>query len=162
MEKGNRTIQILKPKCEYAVNPLGIDVQKPRFSWMVQALERGAGQSGWQIRVTEEGKNEVWDSGKIESDDSVNIQYGGEPLKSGTIYRWELTVWDLCGQACRAVDSFFETAILHEEEWKAAWIRGKNLFRKQAADGRSQLWNRKRRNKNPVSTWPVWDIMNYT
>ncbi len=131
MEKENKTIQIINLKCEYAVNPLGIDVQKPRFSWAAEALERGAGQSAWQIRVTNEEKDCVWDSGKTESDDSVNIQYEGEALQSGKTYRWELTVWDRCGQAYPARDAFFETAILHEEEWKASWIRGKNMFRKE-------------------------------
>jgi alpha-L-rhamnosidase len=120
-------------RCEYGKNPIGIDIPQPRFSWTVNALERGAGQSAYRIAVTAGGTT-VWDSGKVESDRSVNLLYSGKALVSGTKYDWTVTAWDKAGTACEAEEAaHFETALMSQAEWRAQWIRGKNLFRKEYA-----------------------------
>jgi alpha-L-rhamnosidase len=128
---GCLNIRIRNLRCEYGIDPIGIDVRQPRFSWTVKALERGAGQRAYRIIVSN-GDPIVWDSGKVESDDSVNILYAGEALVSRTKYKWILKVWDKAGRICETEEQgFFETALMSEAEWKAQWIRGKNMFRKE-------------------------------
>ena len=74
--------------------PLGIDTKEPRFSWNIKAEKRGAGQKYYQIRVHDDNKEFVWDTGKVESDETVNIKYSGKELKSRTKYTWQLNIWD--------------------------------------------------------------------
>lgn len=129
-ERNYTNIRIRNLRCEYGIDPIGIDVRQPRFSWGVKALERGAGQSAYRIVVSAGGRI-VWDSGKVVSDDSVNILYSGEALVSRTKYQWTVKVWDKTDNACEAEPAFFETAFMSEPEWRAQWIRGKNIFRKE-------------------------------
>jgi alpha-L-rhamnosidase len=74
--------------CEYLVNPIGIDTPKPRLSWIIESYNRGWRQSAYQIIVSsDEGTlnhdtGDLWDSGKVNSDESVNITYGGKALAS--------------------------------------------------------------------------------
>lgn len=73
----------------------------------------------------------IWDTGKCESDNTVNVQYEGQPLESRKEYRWTLKVWDKQGDEYETDAEKFETAILEDSEWKAEWIRGGNLLRKE-------------------------------
>ena len=79
----------MKLTCEYAVNPLGIDVARPRFSWILESARRGQMQSAYQVLVaTDEDtlKSDIgnkWDSGKVASGESVNVVYEGKALSSG-------------------------------------------------------------------------------
>lgn len=75
-------------RCEYTINPLGIDVLRPRLSWVLEHSERGHTQSAYQILVASSRENllndrgDIWDSGKVDSDRSVNVEYEGKPLES--------------------------------------------------------------------------------
>lgn len=124
------TIKIYSVRCEYGTNPVGIDVAAPRFSWKIKALERGAGQNACRIIVKNQDGEAMWDTGKMISGDTVNVTYAGKPLSSRTLYYWELQVWDRNDTEIEAGTYSFETAILDPGEWKAQWIRGKNMFRK--------------------------------
>lgn len=130
------SIIVLDKKCEYTNNPLGIDTRKPRFSWKIKALTRGSGQSAYRIQVFDDAEQCVWDTQKVESKKNINIEYDGSDLKSRICYEWKLTVWDTKNQEYDAGTAFFETAILSNEEWKAQWIRGGNLLRKEFHSGK--------------------------
>ena len=80
-------------RCEFRVNPLGIDVPRPRLSWVIESKDIGVIQTAYQIVV-----DGVWDSGKILSDQSQNVEYGGKPLVSGIRYDWKVRVWDNWGK----------------------------------------------------------------
>ena len=75
-------------RCEYFINPLAIDVARPRLSWLVNDLRRGAVQSAYQVQIASSlallagGSADLWDSGKVASDQSVHVEYGGKPLAS--------------------------------------------------------------------------------
>ncbi|MDP3433671.1 MAG: alpha-L-rhamnosidase, partial [Bacteroidota bacterium] len=65
--------------CEYQVDPMGIDVQKPRLSWQIVSAEENLLQTAYEIKVTDQspkGKM-IWTSGKVNSDNSVNVAYDG-------------------------------------------------------------------------------------
>ena len=121
--------------CEYQSNPLGIDVKSPRLSWQIHTDKQNLMQSAYEIRVVESSgalhhqSKLAWNSGKINSDQSVNVEYKGLPLKSRTRYYWQVRVWGSNGKATGwSEPAFWETALLDPSLWKAEWIaaKGKN------------------------------------
>jgi len=124
--------------CEYTVNPLGIDVVKPRFSWIPDHTERGQFQSAYQVLVASSKENlekeeaDMWNSGKVESDNSVNVVYEGKALESGKTYYWKVRYWDKEGKVSPYSQiARFEMGLLRKEDWEAEWITGGNLLRKE-------------------------------
>ena len=87
-------------KCEYKTNPLGIDALKPRLSWKTKSSERGILQTAYHIRVAKDtddliaGRNLLWDTNKIEFDQSIHVAYQGPPLSSRQRLWWQVRVWD--------------------------------------------------------------------
>jgi alpha-L-rhamnosidase len=90
--------------CEYRSNPLGIDITAPRLGWQMQSDWPGARQMAYRILAASEpdrlgdGQADLWDSGKIESDQSSHIPYAGQKLGSRQRVYWQVTVWDETGQ----------------------------------------------------------------
>src|SRR5258708_2516590 len=97
------TLKIVKLRTEYKENPVGIDTRGPRFSWQIQSGRRGVMQSAYQIIVTQaaaEMRNlPVWDTGKVNSDQSNQLAYRGPQLQSTQRYYWRVKVWDATGNA---------------------------------------------------------------
>jgi alpha-L-rhamnosidase len=120
-------------RCEYRENPLGIDEARPHLSWQSDNSERNWKQSAYEVLVASSGERlqpgqaDVWDSGKIQSDQSVGIAYPGPPLQSRKRYYWKVRVWDAVGQVFDSVEgAWWEMGLLHPEDWKAKWITWKN------------------------------------
>src|SRR4051794_10669141 len=93
-------------RCEYLVNPLGIDARQPRLSWQLnaeQADARGLSQPPYRIRVAppeagwKENQGALWDSGKGASSQSLHSAYAGKPLRSHAVCVWKVQVWDQAG-----------------------------------------------------------------
>ncbi|PJJ09369.1 alpha-L-rhamnosidase [Flavobacterium sp. 1] len=121
---------ITRLQTDYQVTPLGMDVQKPVFSWQMKANSnlRALSQKAYQIKVTNETGAIVWDSKRIESNISVGIVYNGEDLKSTTRYNWKVSVWNQDGKESSAA-SWFETGLMNPDPklsgWNGAnWIGG--------------------------------------
>jgi alpha-L-rhamnosidase len=109
-------------RCEYEINPLGIDAVAPRLSWLLSDSRRGAKQSGYQI-IVEDGSATVWDSGKVRSDQSAQVPYGGPAPRSRTRYFWKVQTWDAGGQPSGWSErAWWEMGLLRREDWKAKWI----------------------------------------
>jgi hypothetical protein len=102
-------------KTDDFTEPIGIDSTSPLFSWKMQSDITGQKQTAYQISVTDEAGNTVWNSGKVESSNSVDIAYEGETLTSSTSYQWTVTVWDKDGQEISSPTATFETALLEED-----------------------------------------------
>ena len=114
--------------CEYRPNPLGIDVTAPRLGWQMQSDRRGARQTAYRILAASgpqrlrEGEADLWDSGKIETDQSIHIPYAGkEPSSRQRVY-WQVTVWDETGQASHSDPAWFEMGLLERSAWQGEWI----------------------------------------
>lgn len=125
----NAKTEVVNPVCEYHKNPVGIDVEKPRFSWQMLCDEQNAMQTAYEIRVAESVNNLhkkprlIWASGKVESDKSVNVEYGGLALKSMQRAYWQVRVWDNKGKVTQwSKPAFWEMGILEPESWSALWI----------------------------------------
>ncbi len=115
-------------KVEYTETPLGIDVVNPRFSWQMESMnnQRGHKQSAYQLVVTDEGGKEVWNTGKVNTDISLNVKYAGILLQPTTRYTWRVNVWNQDGQQSSA-ESWFETGFMTHSYagWgDAKWIGG--------------------------------------
>ena len=109
--------------------PLGMDDATPRFSWQLQDAARGARQTAYEVQVAstaemlQESYADVWDSGRVESAQSLNVVYGGPALKASTRYFWRVRVWDAAHRAYAASDvTWWETGLLRQDAWHAAWI----------------------------------------
>jgi alpha-L-rhamnosidase len=115
--------------CEYHSNPLGIDVQKPRLSWKIVSTETNLMQSAYEIKVTDQtakGKL-IWSSGKVNSDQSVNVAYEGPALKSMQRVYWQVRSWDNKGKVTEwSEPAFWEMGILEPARWTANWITMEN------------------------------------
>ncbi len=124
-------------RCEYLVNPLGMDVARPRFSWVLGMTGRGDTQTAYQLLVAsnrdalEKGQGDMWDSGRVSSGEINQIEYQGKPLQSGRTYYWRVKVWGFGGEASSTSNTaHFEMGLLSRQEWKGKWISGGEL-RKQ-------------------------------
>jgi alpha-L-rhamnosidase len=119
-------------RCEYRVNPLGIDATEPRLSWVLTAVNdkaRGLRQSAYRILVASSGAalrantGDLWDSGKTASPDSIHIVYRGKALTSGMAAYWKVQVWDQRGQASEwSAPAQWSMGLLRAEDWHGAWI----------------------------------------
>ena len=124
-------ISINNLTCEYLENPLGVDVQHPRFSWKIVSNERGVIQSAYQIIIGEnesdvkKGSGTIWDSGKIVSEMTTNIEYKGVPLQSNKKYFWQVKVWSNNEDITSSDPSSFHTGMLNSTDWQAKWITTK-------------------------------------
>jgi alpha-L-rhamnosidase len=117
--------------CEYLVNPMAVDVLQPRLSWinLAEAGERGQTQTAWEIWVAgskeklRAGKPDLWSSGKIFANNSVNIRYEGKKLASRQDCWWQVRVWDAGNKvSVWSEPAFWFMGILNPGEWKAQWI----------------------------------------
>ncbi|MBI5084702.1 MAG: family 78 glycoside hydrolase catalytic domain [Acidobacteria bacterium] len=107
---------------EYRKTPLGIDMAKPRFSWQMAATagERECAQTAYQIQVSDARGAVVWDTKRVESPESLSIQYAGLPLAAATRYSWTVSVWNQASTKLTAA-SWFETGLMDPSPEAAAW-----------------------------------------
>ena len=113
-------IRILEMRTNGLDKPIGTDPDvKHSFSWVLDSDEPGTLQKAYRIVVSSQGKT-VWDSGKIQSDNSVSVAYEGT-LSSETEYVWTLQVWDNHGKVSKKTSSNWQTGI-RTNDWKAQWI----------------------------------------
>lgn len=117
-----KIIQLFNLMVEHTKTPIGIDVEKPNFSWQMTlpSEKRGYVQSAYQIVVIDEKNNIVWDSTKVKSDRSLGIQYNGTTLEPTERYTWTVHVWDKNNNKASA-HSWFETGLMNPDPNLSAW-----------------------------------------
>jgi alpha-L-rhamnosidase len=109
-------------RCEYRVDPVGIDAARPRLGWQLRSADRGTVQSAYQLQVTRGGRT-VWDTGRVASDRSVHVEYAGPALESSARYVWRVRVWDGAGRGSAwSAPASWEMGLLKPEDWKASWV----------------------------------------
>lgn len=116
-------------KCEYRIDPMGVDTRSPRLFWQMQSSERGAMQTAYRILVADseqalkEDKGDMWDSGEVRSDRSIQIPYEGKPLDSLETCWWKVMTWDQTGKASKwSEPARWTMGYMSPEDWKAKWI----------------------------------------
>jgi len=126
----NQPIKPTNLTCEFLSNPLGIDVKNPRLSWQITGETSNIKQTARQIIAAEKEEDilnmngTIWDSGKIESDQSNLINYSGPELKSAQRIYWAVKIWDNQNNESEFSNpAFFETGLFDKKSWKnAEWI----------------------------------------
>ncbi|HJN16954.1 MAG TPA: alpha-L-rhamnosidase N-terminal domain-containing protein, partial [Armatimonadota bacterium] len=116
-------------RCEYQTNPIGIDVTAPRLSWQLDDSSRGAKQTAYQVVVADSAsdikrsRGTMWDTGKMDSDQSIHVVYEGQPVVSRGVYHWRVRTWDQDGVASKwSQAATWEMGLLNEDDWAAEWI----------------------------------------
>jgi len=117
---------------EWRAAASGIDVPRPRFSWVLAAREpdlRLLGQSACQVivghsrRAVRAGRGAIWDSGVRAGSELRMAPEQDLPLNSQSLYWWAVRVWDQRGRAGPfSAPARFGTGILHPGAWRARWI----------------------------------------
>ncbi|RZL44160.1 MAG: alpha-rhamnosidase, partial [Pedobacter sp.] len=98
-QKVAKQVSLQHTTCEMLVNPMGIDVVKPRFAWHIIAEERNVKQTAYQILVASSleklnaSEGDIWDSGKVNSEESIHVKYNGKELTSRLRCFWKVKVW---------------------------------------------------------------------
>lgn len=127
-------LSVEKLRCEYLKDPLGIDAVKPRLSWILESgglgtPERGQRQTAYRVLVAStpeslaKEQGDLWDSGKVESDRSTQVEYAGKPLESRMPCYWKVRVWDQAGKASEwSKAAMWSMGLLKPDDWKAKWI----------------------------------------
>jgi len=113
-------------RCEYRINPIGLDITSPRLSWHLQSDLRNCVQSDYQIQLsrTEDFAQIVWDSGKKSSDQSIHVELEHWVPEARTRYYYRIRAWERAGvESDWSETAYFETGFMGSEDaWQAEWI----------------------------------------
>ena len=107
-------------------DPIGIESRQPRFSWQLSTPDRNVLQTAYEIQVSDgpDGGAPIWNSGKVQSDQSLYIPYGGPAVKSGQKYFWRVRIWDNKGRGGTwSKAASWQMGLLTPGDWKAQWIK---------------------------------------
>ena len=142
-------LRVTHLRCEYMTNPQGIDEIQPRLSWMLESGPRNRNQGAFRILVAAspealaEDKGDLWDSGKVASDQSVHVVYQGRPLVSRMRCHWKVRAWDAHGKASKWSEAAeWSMGLLEPEDWRGAqWIgiEKQDLAANKSKDNRTHL-----------------------
>jgi alpha-L-rhamnosidase len=119
----------LELRCESRINPLGIDIHAPRLSWCLRSNSRAQMQAACQILVAStthllnEDTGDLWDSGRVASDESAGVEYAGVPLSAHQRCFWKVRIWNQDNVCSPWSDiANWTMGLLHEQGWDAHWI----------------------------------------
>ncbi|MBS1653390.1 MAG: family 78 glycoside hydrolase catalytic domain [Bacteroidetes bacterium] len=121
-------VSVSNLRCERLENPLGIDVAQPALSWQINSTQRSVEQQAYQVIVASsikklnQGIGDIWNSGKVISDQSVHVLYGGKALQSRTTCYWKVKVVTSKGVSKWSKPAMFSIGLLNQDDWKSKWI----------------------------------------
>ncbi len=146
------TAEVANLRCEYLKNPPGIDVTKPQLSWVIQERSqkseiRGQKQTAYQVLVASSPEllsrenGDLWESGKVASDQSIQVEYAGKPLESRMRCFWKVRVWDKDGKVSTwSQPALWTMGLLHPADWEAKWIGGDDSAKSSVLAGAQWIW----------------------
>ncbi|WP_145148626.1 alpha-L-rhamnosidase [Paenibacillus xylanexedens] len=113
-------------RCEYKINPIGLDVKSPRLSWQLQSDRRNCMQYAYQIQLSmsEDFDGIAWDSGKIITDQSIHVELNHFQPAPRTRYYYRIRAWDDAGSDSGwSETAYFEMGLMDSHnKWQAEWI----------------------------------------
>ena len=127
-------VSLQNTNVEMLVNPMGIDVLKPRFGWNIVSTERNVMQTAYQILVASSAEKlnanegDLWDSGKVNEQESILVAYKGAELKSRMRCYWKVKVWTNNGQSEWSANNSFTMGLLYYKDWPKGWIGFDRVF----------------------------------
>ena len=140
-------VRVADMKCEQLVNPLGIDVTEPRLSWVLTSGQRAQKQTAYRLLVAssadklDKNVGDLWDTGKVESSQSIHVPYAGKALQSRVRCLWKVRVWDKDGKPSNwSEPAKWSMGLLEPEDWGGAkWIGTKDTDPVPAVENRTRL-----------------------
>jgi len=154
-----RAAKVENLRCEYLVNPIGVDAVSPRLSWKIVSSKRGDLQQSYQLIVSSSpeklvnNQGDIWNTGRINSDKSIQVEYQGKPLISGAKYFWKVRIWDMDGKPSNWSNSaFWAMGLLSSQDWSnARWIAYKDgeQWKKEWKNHKDDELN-----NQPRTSWP--------
>jgi alpha-L-rhamnosidase len=121
--------EIGEVRCEYRINPQGIDNPNPRLNWIILSNKRAETQTAYQVLVASSKEllsadtGDLWDSGRVQSNQSAEVEYAGKPLSSRTACFWKVRTWDRNGKPSNwSRPASWSMGLLNPSDWSAQWI----------------------------------------
>lgn len=122
-------LRVTDLRCEFAQDPLGVDVTQPRLFWRVASDERSQRQTAWQALVASSAaalaadRGDLWDSGRVSSDETTFVRYAGAVLASSQQVFWKVRAWDRDGRlSAWSAPASWTMGLLAPADWKGVWI----------------------------------------
>ena len=122
-------LKVVNLRCEYLDNPLGIESRQPRLNWLLESQARGQRQTAYHVLVASSadllahGQGDLWDTGRMISDQTAQVSYRGAPMVSGQQCFWKVRVWDKDSKASAwSEPAKWEVGLLAPTDWQAQWI----------------------------------------
>lgn len=123
------SLSVAELRCEYRRDPAGIDVVRPRLSWILNSAKRGERQTAYQVLVASSPERltahqgDLWDSGRVASDSTIQVEYAGKALASRQRCYWSVRTWGVDGKASDwSAPAFWSMGLLAPSDWHASWI----------------------------------------
>jgi alpha-L-rhamnosidase len=130
-QSGSR-IAVAALRCEYLVSPLAVETREPRLSWTVESNQRGAKQTAYQILVASNAnhlaanRGDLWDTGKVPANQTIQIAYQGKPLASRQACFWKVRIWDQNDKPSQwSSPARWVMGLMARGDWSAQWIGDK-------------------------------------
>ncbi|HJQ24277.1 MAG TPA: glycoside hydrolase family 78 protein [Blastocatellia bacterium] len=127
-QSGSR-ITITALRCEYLVSPLAVEAREPRLSWMLESHQRGVKQTAYHIlvassaRLLAANRGDLWDTGKVTSNQTIQIAYQGKPLASRQQCFWKVRIWDQTDKPTAwSQPARWMMGLMERGDWSAQWI----------------------------------------
>ncbi|ESQ83180.1 alpha-L-rhamnosidase [Asticcacaulis benevestitus] len=123
-----KSLYVLGLMCENVENPLGVQLPNVRLSWRLETAVRGTMQTAYRVQVASSlaklkaGDFDLWDSGKVDSDQAFDVTYQGKALKSRQRACWQVRVWDNHSQSALSPAAFWEMGLLSPADWTGQWL----------------------------------------
>lgn len=121
-------LQVNNLRTEMQANPEGIDAVNPRLTWELSSNLRGIVQTAYRILIAsspdklEADEGDLWDSGKVKSDRSIQVAYEGNPLRSRMRCYWKVKVWSKNGESDWSESARWNMGFLYEKDFQGRWI----------------------------------------
>jgi alpha-L-rhamnosidase len=128
LQKVEAQVSLQNATCEMLLNPIGIDVQQPRLSWEIISKARNVQQKSYQLLVASsleklnEEEADLWNTGKMDSKQSVHVRYAGLKLGSRMRAYWKVKVWTTAGESGWSAVNTFSMGLLYYKDWPKGWI----------------------------------------
>ncbi len=122
------SVSVTDLRTEQLTNPLGIDTTLPRLSWRITGNGRGIRQTSYHIQVASTPEKlysdqaDIWDSGEVNSSQSVWVAYAGADLRPNQRYYWRVKITTNHGSSAWSETAFWGMGPMGEIRWKGRWI----------------------------------------
>ncbi len=141
----NEKLDLSNLRCELLVNPEGVDILSPRLSWEIRSDQRNIRQVAYQVIVSSDPERldnnigDLWNSGKVVSDQSHLVTYKGKKLESRSRCYWKVKIWSEHGESNWSEPAYWSMGLLNYNDWKGRWIGFDRTFPRDRIDKFSRL-----------------------